>query len=338
MLSSVEILFVGANGKLEMTKVPEAGYKIVGLSISGFQRSLSLRNLLFPFKLIISLIRSFIIVRKFKPDVAIGVGGYASGPLLYAAAKKGVPTVIQEQNSYPGITNKLLAKNAAKICVAYDGLDRFFVNNKIIKTGNPVRKEITQISMDQIAAKEYFGFERDRSLILVIGGSLGARTLNESFFNGLDKIKDESVQLLWQCGKLYFDEFNNQLNKDKFNNVQLTKFITEMDKAYAAADLIVSRAGALSISELCLIGKPVILVPSPNVSEDHQTKNAMALVDNNAAVMVKDIDAREDLVVDAIKLLRNKNKMEELGTNIKKMAYPNATEHIVQEIINIIKA
>jgi UDP-N-acetylglucosamine--N-acetylmuramyl-(pentapeptide) pyrophosphoryl-undecaprenol N-acetylglucosamine transferase len=286
----------------------------------------------------ISLIRSFIIVRKFKPDVAIGVGGYASGPLLYAAAKKGVPTVIQEQNSYPGITNKLLAKRASKICVAYDGLDRFFANDKIIKTGNPVRKEISEMTMEQIAAKEYFGFERDRSLILVIGGSLGARTLNESLFNGLDKIKDESVQLLWQCGKLYFDEFNNQLNKDKFKNVQLTKFITEMDKAYAAADLIISRAGALSISELCLIGKPVILVPSPNVSEDHQTKNAMALVDNNAAVMVKDVDAREDLVVDAIKLLRNKNKMEELGINIKKMAFPNATEQIVQEIIKIIKA
>lgn len=337
VLSSVEILFVGAKGKLEMTKVPEAGYRIIGLNISGFQRSLSIQNLLFPFKLIISLIRSFFIIGRFKPDVAIGVGGYASGPLLFAAAKKGVPTVLQEQNSYPGITNKMLAKHAQKICVAYDGLDKFFESSKIVKTGNPVRKEICYGAMDQIAAKEHFGFERDRSLILVIGGSLGARTLNDSMFNGLDKIKDESLQLLWQCGKLYFDEFDGKLNKEKYTNVQLTKFITEMDKAYAAADLIISRAGALSISELCLIGKPVILVPSPNVAEDHQTKNAMALVENNAAMMVGDADARENLVIDAIKLIRNKNKMAELGNNIQAMAFPNATEQIVAEIINIIK-
>lgn len=336
-LDSVEILFVGAKGKLEMTKVPAAGYEIIGLNISGFQRSLSWKNLMFPFKLIASLWKSFQIVRKFKPDVAIGVGGYASGPLLYAASRKGIPTVLQEQNSYPGITNKLLSKRAKKICVAYDGLDKFFEPNKIIKTGNPVRKEIAENNIMQLKAKADLGFEKDRTLVLVIGGSLGARTLNDSLLNGLDKLKDESIQVLWQCGKLYYDEFNEKVNHQKYNNIKLTQFITEMDKAYAAADVIISRAGALSISELCLIGKPVILVPSPNVAEDHQTKNAMALVNSNAAVMVKDVEARATLVTDAIKLIRNKNKMQELSANIKEMAFPNATETIANEIIALIK-
>ncbi len=334
-LASAEFLFVGANGKLEMTKVPEAGYKIIGLNISGFQRSLSFKNLLFPFKLIFSLLKSFRIVRKFKPDIAIGVGGYASGPLLYAASRRKVPTVLQEQNSYPGITNKLLSKRAKKICVAYDGLEEYFPKDKIIKTGNPVRQTIGNCSYLQNDAKIHFKLDFEKPLILVVGGSLGARTLNDSLFGEIEKLNHSGAQVLWQCGKLYYNEFKEKLANGNYPNVHLTQFIKEMDIAYTAADVIISRAGALSISELCIIGKPVILVPSPNVSEDHQTKNAMALVDKNAALFVKDADAREKLVDTALALLNNNSKMEHLSKNIKTLAQPNATESIVEQIIKL---
>jgi UDP-N-acetylglucosamine--N-acetylmuramyl-(pentapeptide) pyrophosphoryl-undecaprenol N-acetylglucosamine transferase len=334
---SVQILFVGARGKLEMNKVPEAGFEIIGLPVSGFQRSLSVRNLAFPFKLGFSLLRSYGIISRFKPDVAVGVGGYASGPLLYAAAMRGIPTLIQEQNSYPGITNKILAKRASRICVAYDGMERFFEAGKIVKTGNPVRKEIRESGMTKGKAKALLDLDPGKPLILAIGGSLGARTINESLFGGLDNIHSQDVQLMWQCGKLYHDEFARKVNQAVHPNVRLTAFIRRMDAAYAAADIIISRAGALSISELCLIGKPVILVPSPNVAEDHQAKNAMALVESNAAIMVADADARSVLVSEALDLLSNKEKMSELGSNIKAMGLPDATEVIAGEVIRLIE-
>jgi UDP-N-acetylglucosamine--N-acetylmuramyl-(pentapeptide) pyrophosphoryl-undecaprenol N-acetylglucosamine transferase len=335
-LPSVEILFVGANGKLEMTKVPEAGYKIIGLNVSGFQRSLSAKNLMFPFRVLGSVIQSFKIINAFQPNVAIGVGGYASGPLLFVAARKGIPTVLQEQNSYPGVTNKMLAKRARKICVAYDGLELFFAKDKLVKTGNPVRKSIGNSTFLQNDAKIFFQCAFDKPLILVIGGSLGARTLNDSLLNEIEKLNASGAQVLWQCGKLYYDEFKAKVDNQKYPNIHLTQFITEMDIAYAAADVIISRAGALSISELCIVGKPVILVPSPNVAEDHQTKNAMALVNKDAAILVSDKNARTELVDTALKLLRNTNQMEKLSHNIKNLAEPKATENIVNQIIPLI--
>jgi UDP-N-acetylglucosamine--N-acetylmuramyl-(pentapeptide) pyrophosphoryl-undecaprenol N-acetylglucosamine transferase len=334
-LPAVEILFVGANGKLEMTKVPEAGYKIEGLNISGFQRSLSAKNLMFPFRVIESVLRSRKIVNSFKPDIAIGVGGYASGPLLYVAAKKGIPTLLQEQNSYPGVTNKMLAKRAKKICVAYDGLELFFPKEKIVITGNPVRQTIGNSKYLQNDAKIFFKLDYKKPLILVIGGSLGARTLNDSLFAQIEKLNTSGVQVLWQCGKLYYEEFKTKMDTGNYPNIHLTQFITEMDIAYSAADLIISRAGAISISELCIIGKPVILVPSPNVAEDHQTKNAMALVNKEAAVLVKDKDARTDLVNVAMNLIADAPKMEKLAANIKTLARPKATENIVKQIIQL---
>jgi len=332
-----DILFVGAKGKLEMVKVVEAGYNIVGLPISGFHRSFTLRNLSFPFKLLYSLIKSIGIVMRFKPDIAVGVGGFASGPVLFIASLFGIPTLIQEQNSYPGVTNKLLAKRAKKICVSYDGLDRFFDPERIVKTGNPVRKAIMEASMEQEKAKAHMGFDPSKQLILAIGGSLGARTLNDSLFKGLDALHDHKFQLMWQCGKLYFDEFYGKINQANHPNIQLVEFIKRMDIAYAAADIIVSRAGALSISELCLIGKPVILVPSPNVSEDHQTKNAMALVEKQAAIMVADKDAGDNLVGETLRIMGDAEKMRSLGANVKALAYPTATELIVNEIIGLIR-
>jgi UDP-N-acetylglucosamine--N-acetylmuramyl-(pentapeptide) pyrophosphoryl-undecaprenol N-acetylglucosamine transferase len=336
-LGEVEILFVGATGKLEMVKVPEAGYEIIGLPISGFQRSLSIRNLMFPLRLVYSLVRSFFILMKFKPSVAIGVGGYASGPILYIASLMGIPTVVQEQNSYPGMTNKLLAKRASKICVAYNGMDKFFKPEKLVLTGNPVRKEILEASMDREEAKGYFGLDTSKPLILAIGGSLGARTINESLFSGLDTLYHHSYQLLWQCGQLYYGEFSKQINQSVHPNVQLVEFIKKMDIAYAAADIIISRAGALSISELCLIGKPVILVPSPNVAEDHQTKNAQALESVGAAMMVADVESRKSLVTTAIQLLEDEEKMEALADAIKLLAAPDATKRIGNEIEALIK-
>lgn len=333
---NAEILFVGANCKMEMEKVPKAGYKIVGLDIAGLQRKLTVKNLSFPFKLMKSLAKAKEIVKEFNPDVAIGVGGYASGPLLRQAGKAGVPTLLQEQNSYPGITNKLLAKKAKKICVAYDKMERFFDEKKIVFTGNPVRKEIIDIKGKREKGLAHFGLDTDKKVLLVIGGSLGARTINNSIRNAAKQLKENDIQVLWQTGKYYYEDMRSFVAENKLSNIKVHDFIYEMDLAYASADLVVSRAGALSISELCLVGKPTILVPSPNVSEDHQTKNAMALVNHNAAELVKDTEAPEVLGEEIVKLMNDNDKLIKLSVNIIGFGRPNAAESIANEVFKLI--
>ncbi|MEL7148181.1 MAG: undecaprenyldiphospho-muramoylpentapeptide beta-N-acetylglucosaminyltransferase [Bacteroidota bacterium] len=335
-LTQCEILFVGAQGKMEMQKVPQAGYEIVGLNVMGLQRRLTLQNLLFPFKTIGSILEAFKLLKKFKPDVVVGFGGYASAPMLYAASRKGLPAVIQEQNSYAGITNKMLGSRVKKVCVSYEGMDRFFPREKIVLTGNPVRKSITDALSKKAEGCEYFGLKVDKPTILVIGGSLGARTINESLIAGIDQIREADVQLIWQCGKFYFDEMLERTADKLGDGLILTEFISDMDLAYGVADVVISRAGALSISELCLVGKPVIFVPSPNVAEDHQTKNAMALVNKDAAMIIADAEAKEKLVGDTISLLKEKETCKRLAVNIKKLAKPNAVEDIVKEIKELI--
>jgi len=334
---SCEILFVGAEGKMEMEKVPKAGYKIIGLPIRGLQRKLTLENLMFPIKLWQSLRKAKKIIKDFKPQIAIGVGGYASAATLRVASKMGVPTLIQEQNSYPGITNKWLASKAKTICVAYENLDRFFPKEKIVMTGNPVRMEMVDIHGKKLKGIEHFGLNPAKKTILVIGGSLGARTLNESFKRDLEKILKSDIQLIWQSGKIYFDQLKTDIGELAKGKLFLSDFIYEMDLAYAAADLIVSRAGAISVSEVCLVGKPVILVPSPNVAEDHQTKNAMALVQKNAAVLVKDADANSTLVDTAISLLQDDEKCKSLSENILAFAIADAPQRILNEIEKLVK-
>ncbi|MDD7886573.1 undecaprenyldiphospho-muramoylpentapeptide beta-N-acetylglucosaminyltransferase [Flavivirga sp. 57AJ16] len=324
-----EFLFVGAKDRMEMEKVPQAGYNIKGLWISGIQRKLSLKNLVFPFKLLSSLWNARKIVKSFKPHVAIGTGGFASGPLLYMAALNKIPSLIQEQNSYPGITNKLLAKKTQKICVAYDGLERFFPNEKIIKTGNPVRQDLLNIDSKIVEAKEFFNLKHGKYTLLVLGGSLGARRVNELIENKLDFLDMQNVQIIWQCGKLYYQQYKIYNNT---NNVQVYEFLNNMDFAYAAADIVISRAGASSVSELCVVGKPVIFIPSPNVAEDHQTKNAMAIVNNNAAIIIKEADVEVDFENKFSQLMASPKKQKELGDNIKKMALVNATNQIVDEV------
>lgn len=326
-----DILFVGANGRMEMERVPAAGYKIKGLNIAGFQRGKIQSNLGLPFKVLSSLLDAYSIIKDFKPNAAIGVGGYASGPLLMAASLSGVPSVIQEQNSFAGITNKILSKRAKKVCVAYEGMDKIFPKEKIVLTGNPVRAEILNKNIDRTKAYKYFGLDENKKTILIIGGSLGARTINESVYASLNSSVNYNVQLLWQTGKTWSME-----NKGWANVVQLP-FIDRMDYAYAVADIIISRAGALSIAELQNIGKPVILVPSPNVTEDHQTHNAMALVKNSAALLVKDNEAKEKLMSTGIKLLSDEPKKKELADNISKMAISDAAERIVAEILKVAK-
>lgn len=331
-----EILFVGAEGKMEMEKVPAAGYKIEGLHIAGFQRKLTLSNFLLPFKIINSLIKARKIIKKFEPQVAVGVGGYASGPTLQAATMIGIPSMVQEQNSFPGKTNKILSKKVQKICVAYEGLDRFFPKEKIVYTGNPTRKDMVEIEGKQAEAYNFFNLDPNKQTILIIGGSLGARTLNESIVGDFEKIP-ENVQVLWQCGKLYHEKLEEEL-KDKLPaNIHLMQFIMRMDLAYSIADVVISRAGAISVSELCLVKKPTILVPSPNVAEDHQTKNAMALVSKNAALLVKDVDAKDKLISETISLLNNSNKCSEMIKNIAELGKPKATEDIVTELESIAK-
>jgi len=332
-----DILFVGAEGKMEMEKVPKAGYEIVGLPIRGIQRKLSLKNFAVPFKLIASLWKAKRIIKDFKPDIAIGVGGYASAATLRVASKQKVPTLIQEQNSYPGITNKWLSKRAKIICVAYDNLERFFPKEKIVKTGNPVRSEVVDIAGKREAAFKHFGLDPTKKTILLIGGSLGARTLNESIKGDIQKIIDKDYQIIWQCGKFYLNDLKPIVDELNSPNIYLSDFVFKMDLAYAAADIIVSRAGAISVSEVCLIGKPVILVPSPNVSEDHQTKNAMALVNENAAVLIKDIEAREKLVNGAISLIEDSAKGVELSKNILKLGIADAPDRILNEIEKLVK-
>jgi len=322
------IHYVGAKDKMEMQKVPEAGFTIDGLWISGIDRKLSKRNLVFPFKLISSLVKSRRIIKKHKPDIVIGVGGFASGPLLFMAGRMGLPTLIQEQNSYPGITNKLLSKKADKICVAFDNMSRFFPKDKIVITGNPIRPQLLNCDKSQQEAKAFFGLE-DKPLILIIGGSLGARTINHAVEPQLDALRQQGIQVLWQTGKSYTRQ-NEVYGKQ-------VVFIKEMDMAYRAADLVISRAGASSLSELSALGKASILVPSPNVTEDHQTKNAMALVNANAAILVKDNEASSELIPTAIDLMSNSDKVALLENNIRDLARLNATEEIVTEINKLIK-
>ena len=332
-----EILFVGAIGRMEMDKVPAAGYNIVGLNISGIQRGSILKNLTLPFKVISSVRKAMEIIKDFKPDAVVGVGGYASGPLLYAASVKGIPYLIQEQNSYAGVTNKWLGKKASKICVAFDDMDQFFPADKILKTGNPVRKDVVDIKGKNFSGAELLKLDPQKRTILVTGGSLGAGTLNKSIEKHLPEILTQDVQLIWQTGKFYYNGIIERLGVDYHPNVRILEFLNKMDLAYATADVIISRAGAGTIAELCLIKKPVILVPSPNVAEDHQTKNAMALVKNNAAILINDRSAEDTLVAEALKLLKDKSKAEMLTENIGLMALPNADEIIANEVLKLIK-
>ena len=332
----VDILFVGAEGKMEMERIPQAGYLIEGLPIVGFQRKFSFSNFLLPFKLLRSLLKARRIISQFKPQLVIGVGGYASGPTLKIAQLSGIPTVIQEQNSFPGKTNILLSKKANLICTAYVNLEQFFSKEKIRLTGNPVRQELSNIQITKQAALEGFGLSPIHKTVLVIGGSLGAKTLNDSMLKNIEYISNEKLQFIWQCGKGYVDQINASI-KDIPEQIKLMPFISNMDAAYAAADAVVSRAGALSVSELCLVGKPVILVPSPNVSEDHQTKNAMALVGNDSALLVSDVDSREKLIPALYALVENEDKKTKLSQNISALAKPNATKDIVDACETLIK-
>lgn len=334
---ATDILFVGAEGKIEMEKVPAAGYQIIGLDIRGLQRNLSYENLKFPFRLLKSLWKAAKIVKTFRPDIAVGVGGYASGPLLYAASNRRIPTLIQEQNSYPGITNKLLAKRASKVCVAYENMDAFFDPEKIIMTGNPVRENIISGNISKQEALAFFGLEEGRKTLLVIGGSLGARTLNQSMQKDLHLLEGANIQVIWQTGRLYYSTIVENTAQKLHAGVKIFEFISSMDMAYAAADAIVSRAGAGTISELCLVNKPVILVPSPNVAEDHQTKNAMALVKQRAALLVKDTEARDKLVPEAIRLLNDEAAMQSLRTEISKLGIKDSADRIAEEIFKLVK-
>ncbi len=331
-----EILFVGAEGKMEMTKVPEAGYKIIGLWISGLQRKLTLSNLSFPFKLIASYLKAGNIIKSFNPDLVIGTGGYASGPIMLAASKAGVTSVIQEQNSYAGLTNKQLAHKAAKICVAYGGMEKYFPASKIAFTGNPVRKDILDLNSKREKALSHFAFTGSDRTLLILGGSLGARTINESILAGIDKLIDSQIQVIWQTGNLYYEDIKSQIENKDLRRIRVVDFLKQMDLAYAAADVVISRAGALAISELCIAKKPCLLVPSPNVAEDHQTKNAMALVNEGAALIVKDSEAKESLVSEVLKLIYDEQLSEKLSVNIGKWAKPQATEEIVDEIEKLI--
>lgn len=333
--ADADILFVGAEGKMEMTRVPEAGYKIVGLPIAGLQRKLTLSNFLLPFKLVKSYFKANSIVKSFNPHAVVGTGGYASGPMLMAANGKGVPTLLQEQNSYAGLTNKRLASGAKKICVAYAGMERYFPAQKIAFTGNPVRKDV--VAGQRERALQTFGLESSRKTLLILGGSLGARTLNESIYAGLDKLNAAGVQVIWQCGKVYLNEFKQRTASQNMRNIKLMDFLQQMDLAYAASDMVVSRAGALSISELCIVAKPTVLVPSPNVAEDHQTKNAEALADVNAALLVKDAKAKDVLVDEVLKLIYDEPRCAKLSQNIKTLAKPNATVEVVNELEKLIE-
>ena len=330
---TANFLFVGAKDKMEMEKVPQAGYEIKGLWISGIQRKITVDNLSFPFKLMSSLWNARKIIKKFKPTIAIGTGGFASGPTLFVASKMGIPTVIQEQNSYPGITNKLLSKKADKICVAYDGLERFFAADKIVKTGNPVRQDLLSVHTKIEEGKAFFKLGSKKKTILVLGGSLGARRINQLIAAHLDFFKDQDVQLIWQCGKLYIDNYQKY---DTLENVQVHQFLNRMDLAYAAADIIISRAGASSVSELCIVGKPIIFIPSPNVAEDHQTKNAQAIASKHGAILLKESELETFSVVFET-LLKDKGKQQSLSENSKALALPNATSLIVNEIEKVFK-
>lgn len=331
-----KILFVGALGRMEMQRVPAAGYEIVGLPISGFNRKNMLKNVVVLYRIWKSQQMAKKIIRKFNPMAAVGVGGYASGPMLNQCTKMGIPCLIQEQNSYAGVTNKILSKKVDRICVAYDGMERFFPADKIVKTGNPVRQALLDTKLTKAEALKSFGLSEDKKTILIVGGSLGARTVNESVLQNLDMIKESGVQFIWQTGKYYNASIMAELKqRGTVPSLHVTDFISDMGAAYKAADLVISRAGASSISEFCLIGKPVILVPSPNVAEDHQTKNAMALVNKNAALYVKDADAPAEVVKLALQTMKDDARLKELSENILKLALPDSADIIANEVVKL---
>ena len=332
-----EILFVGALGKMEMERVPAAGYKIVGLPVMGFPRRVTFKIFTFFLKLYQSMRLARTIIKDFKPDVAIGVGGFASGPVLKAAVRAGVPTVLQEQNSYAGVTNKLLSANVNKICVAYPNMKQYFPEEKIVLTGNPIRKNLLEAVVNKSEALSFFKLNALNPVVLIVGGSLGARTLNESVMAQLDLISNSDVQIIWQTGSYYYKEMMDRLGKYIPENLRPMEFISRMDLAYAAADVVISRAGAGTISELCLLGKPSVLVPSPNVSEDHQTKNAMSLVENKAAMLIKDADSKEQLIKETFSLLQDKERLKILSENSLKLGRPNAAKDIVDVIIEVVE-
>lgn len=335
MHPDAEILFVGAQGKMEMEKVPKAGYKIIGLNVAGLNRSNMLKNLSFPFKLIGSLLQARKIIKDFHPDAVIGVGGYASGPVMFAAANSGIPTVIQEQNSYAGITNRILGKRASRICVAYDNMNRFFPADRIVKTGNPVRQDIIDLNGKRASGQEKFQLDPNRKTLLVVGGSLGARSINRAVKANLNAFIENDIQVVWQTGKLFIDEGREAASGMNGGNVYVSDFIYNMDEAYAVADVVLSRAGASSISELCIVGKPAVLVPFPFAAEDHQTMNAQALVDKNAGILVADSEAQTKACSAAIDLLLDDARRAELSKNIRSMARPDADKDIAYEILKL---
>ncbi len=335
-LPDSEFLFVGAKGKMEMEKVPAAGYRIEGLWISGLQRKLTWSNLAFPFKLISSLIRAKQILRKFRPDAVIGTGGFASGPMLRVASKAGIPTLIQEQNSFPGITNKILSKRVNRVCVAYDGMEQYFPKEKILFTGNPVREDILNLSGKRPRGQEMFGLDASKTTLLVVGGSLGAKAINESIAKGLQELVDKNIQVIWQTGIPFFKRAEAAVKLINGNGVVVTEFISKMDYGYAVADIVISRAGAGAVSELCLVRKPCILVPLPSAAEDHQTKNAMALVNHQAAILVKDVDAMLELVPKVLEMNGNEQLRNKLEINIASLAVENSAELIASEIITLV--
>jgi len=328
-LDNIDILFVGANNRMEMKKIPSLGYNIVGLPIIGFQRNLNRRNILFPFKLILSLFKAFSIIKNFKPDLVIGTGGYASGPLLFVASIFRIPSLIQEQNSYPGITNRILGRYVNKICVAYTNMERYFNKEKLVLTGNPIRKDILNFKDKVILGKQLFNINNTKKTVLVIGGSLGAKTINNAILNNISNIKESRINLIWQTGELFHLKAKESINKLNCQRLKTYDFIKKMDFAYAVADIIISRAGAIAISELCCVGKPVILVPSPNVSENHQFKNAQSLVNKKAALLVEDRHASCKLVETLINLVSNNELQDTLSSNIKKLAVNDAADSIV---------
>lgn len=335
LVPDAEILFVGALGKMEMEKVPAAGYKIIGIPIAGFQRKFTFSNFKLPFLIIKSLLITKKIIKEFKPDVVVGTGGYASGPLLKAATANNIPSLIQEQNSYAGITNKLLSKKVSKICVAYEGMDKFFPKEKLLLTGNPVRQDIKNVDEKRNESFSYFKLDSSKKTILVVGGSLGAKAINEAIGLGLDYFADNNIQLLWQTGKIYFETAKKQSEKFQNKNITVVDFISRMDLAYALADVVISRAGAGAISELCIVQKPCILIPLPTAAEDHQTKNAMALVNKGAAILIKDTVADKTLVDSAIQLIKNIDEQEKLKLNIKQLAFSNSANLIAKEVLKL---
>jgi UDP-N-acetylglucosamine--N-acetylmuramyl-(pentapeptide) pyrophosphoryl-undecaprenol N-acetylglucosamine transferase len=332
----VELLFVGAEGKMEMEKIPAAGYKIIGLPIAGIRRELSAANLKFPLLLVKSLSKAGKVIKEFKPDVAVGVGGYASGPLLFMASMNGIPSLIQEQNSYPGITNKLLSRKAKKICVAYEGLEKFFPKDKIVFTGNPVREDLRDLTGKRKEAAAFFNLDPLRTTLLVTGGSQGARSINRAILNGLSELQKNGIQLLWQTGKNFEEEATKKMKELNDPLLKASAFITRMDLAYALSDVVVSRAGASTVSELCIVKKPAILVPLPTAAEDHQTKNCEALVKRNAGILIKDSDAATKLVAEAIALINDPARRDMLAQNIAPLARPDAAIQIAQEVLNLI--